>query len=149
MLDCLSYGNSETLSFDRLRPLDAKFKTLPPQAKEATLSFVQLLGNDTEYGAESIDYFRHLCEGRPLVANIDKRDPNSVSLTLFDPDLSQSSTPTSSINVELVRAGLARIDKRSPLRNAYPQVVKALDEALEEAKRTRAGAFELGDIFDD
>lgn len=126
--------------------MEAKFRSLPPQAKEASLSFVNLLGQDTEYGIESIDFFRQLCEGRPLVANIDRRDTNSVSLTLFDPDTKQSQTPTSSINVELVRNGLARIDKKSPLRAAYPNVVKALEQALTEAKRARAGAFELGEL---
>ena len=139
-----SYGNSETLAFDRLRPLDPKFRSLPPQAKEASLSFINLLGQDTEYGIESIDLFRQLCEGRPLVANVDRRDASSVSLTLFDPDVKQSQTPTSSINVEMVRNGLARIDKKSPLRAAYPNVIKALEQALTEAKRARAGAFELG-----
>jgi len=141
------YGNSETLAFDRLRPLDAKFKSLPPQAKEATLSFVQLLGNETEYGADAVDLFRQLCEGRPLVANIDKKDTSSVSLTLFDANVNLSQTSVDSLNVELVRNGLARIDKRSPLRAAYPTTVKALDEAVKEAKRTRAGAYELGESF--
>ena len=122
---------------------------MPPQAKEATLSFIQLLGSDTEYGSDSIALFRDLAEGRPLVANIDRRDPTSVSLTLFDPDVKQSQTPTSSLNVELVKYGLAKIDKRSPLRSAYPKVVQALEQARTEAKRTRAGAFEMGDILGD
>ena len=108
------------------------------------MSFVSLLGGETEYGPESIDLFRQLCEGRPLVANIDRRDPQSVSLTLYDGDSSKAQTSVNSINVELVKNGLARIDKKSTLRLAYPQVVKALDEAVEEAKKRRAGAFELG-----
>ncbi|KAK9894247.1 hypothetical protein P389DRAFT_174287 [Cystobasidium minutum MCA 4210] len=143
------YGNSEVLSYDRLRPLDARFKSLPPQAKEASLSFIQLLGNDTEYGPDAVHLFRDLCEGRPLVANVDRRDANSVSLTLYDPDVRQSQSATSSINAEMVRNGLARVDKRSPLRSAYPQMMKALQEAMDEAKKARAGAFELGDFFDD
>ena len=145
LYNCFSYGNSETLSFDRLRPLDPRFRALPPQAKEARLSFVQLLGNDTEYGPDAVHLFRDLCEGRPLVANIDRKDANSVSLTLYDPDVRASQTATSSINVEMVRNGLAKPDKRSPLRSAYPQMVKALDDAMQEAKKARAGAFELGE----
>jgi len=46
----------------------------------------------------------------------------------------------------LVREGLARIDKRSRLREAYPGVVRALDRAQEEARRGRYGAYELGDV---
>lgn len=55
----------------------------------------------------------------------------------------------SSLNVALVREGLARIDLASRFRSAYPGVVRKLEQATEEAKRSRAGAYELGDIFDD
>lgn len=33
----MDYGNEETAPFSRIRPLDAKFKSLPGQAKEARL----------------------------------------------------------------------------------------------------------------
>ncbi|KAK4705914.1 staphylococcal nuclease domain-containing protein 1, partial [Phenoliferia sp. Uapishka_3] len=147
----IDYGNSEVIPFSRLRPLAPQFKALDGQAKEATLSFVNLLGSETEYGADAMDRFRDLCEqGRQLVANIDARDSNLLHLSLFDPeDPSMSMGHESSINVSLVREGLARIDVRSRFRSAYPAVVKALDEALKEAKRTRAGAYELGDVLED
>ena len=35
----IDYGNEETLPFSRIRPLDAKFKSLPGQAKQARLRF--------------------------------------------------------------------------------------------------------------
>lgn len=39
VLACFFYsGNEETIPFTRARPLEAKFKTLPPQAQEARLS---------------------------------------------------------------------------------------------------------------
>lgn len=60
-------GNDEVLPFSRLRPLDAKFKTLPPQAQEARLSFVKLVKPEADYGAESLDRFRDLAEGRKLM----------------------------------------------------------------------------------
>lgn len=89
-------------------------------------------------------------QGRQLVANIDARDPALLHLSLFDPSNPSSlASHESSINVQLVREGLARIDPRSRFRNAYPGVVRALEEATKEAKRNRAGAYELGDIFDD
>ncbi|KAM0752525.1 hypothetical protein T439DRAFT_324618 [Meredithblackwellia eburnea MCA 4105] len=146
----IDYGNSETIPFSRLRPLAPQFKGLDGQAKEATLSFVTLLGSETEYGLEALDRFRDLCEGRQLVANIDARDTNLLHLSVFDPsDPSSSTAHEASINVQLVREGLARIDTRSRFRGAYPSVVKALDEALKEAKRSRAGAYELGDVLED
>jgi hypothetical protein len=60
-------GNDEVLPFSRLRPLDPKFKTLPPQAQEARLSFVKLVKPEADYGAESLDRFRDLAEGRKLM----------------------------------------------------------------------------------
>lgn len=86
-------------------------------------------------------------QGQTLVANIDHRDSSSLHLSLFDPsDPSSLASHESSINVQLVREGLARIDKRSRLREAYPGVVRALDRAQEEARRGRYGAYELGDV---
>ncbi|GAA5875888.1 hypothetical protein JCM3774_001113 [Rhodotorula dairenensis] len=146
----IDYGNTEIVPFSRLRPLDAQFKSLEGQAKDATLSFVSLLDWRTEYGDDARARFIELCEGQQLVANIDQRDANLLHLSLFDPnDPAALSAHENSINVQLVREGLARIDKRSRFREAYPNVVKALELAQQEARRTRAGAYELGDVLED
>ncbi|GAA5833480.1 hypothetical protein JCM9279_001538 [Rhodotorula babjevae] len=147
----IDYGNSETIPYTRLRPLAAQFKTLEGQAKDATLSFVSLLDWRVEgYGDEAMDRFRELCEGQQLVANVDERQPHLLSLSLFDPaDPNSLASPGNSLNVQLVREGLARIDRRSRLRDAYPEVVKALERAKDEARRSRAGCYELGDILED
>jgi staphylococcal nuclease domain-containing protein 1 len=127
-----------------------QFKTLEGQAKDASLSFVNLLDWRTEYGQDAMERFRELCEGQTLVANIDHREPNQLYLSLFDPsDPTSLTSHESSINVQLVREGLARIDRKSRLRDAYPGVVKALEQASKEAKRGRYGAYELGDILED
>lgn len=60
----IDYGNSEVVPHSNLRPLDVRFKTLPPQAKEATLSFVKLLSSDSEYGEEALERFRSLVDVR-------------------------------------------------------------------------------------
>ena len=36
----IDYGNEETIAFSAIRPLDAKFKSLPGQAKDARLRYV-------------------------------------------------------------------------------------------------------------
>lgn len=143
----MDYGNSEIVPFSRIRSLPQNFKALDGQSKEAALSFVLLLGSETEYGAEALERFKDLCEGRQLVANIDHRENNLLHLSLFDPSNSTTSiSPESSINLLLVSEGLARIDKRSKLREAAPKI--ALEAALVQAKRSRAGAYELGDYLD-
>lgn len=58
------YGNAESLSYTQLRPLDQQFRKLEGQAKNAVLSLVQLLGPETDYGAEAFDRFRELTEVR-------------------------------------------------------------------------------------
>jgi staphylococcal nuclease domain-containing protein 1 len=44
-LHFIDYGNEETLPFSRIRPLDAKFKSLAGQAKEARLRCEILLAH--------------------------------------------------------------------------------------------------------
>ncbi|KAA1117277.1 hypothetical protein PGT21_001942 [Puccinia graminis f. sp. tritici] len=146
----IDYGNSEVVSHGNIRSLDPRFKSLPPQAKEATLSFVKLLGPDTEYGSEALDHFRSLVEGQTLVANIDYRDPSQngrLHLSLYD--TADSPTSTSSLNHRLVREGFALINLKAPYRSAYQEQYSALENAKQEAKRNRAGAYEFGDAFDD
>jgi hypothetical protein len=55
-------GNEETTAFSRMRPLDASFKSLPGQAQEARLSFVQPAALSSDYGSEALDRFRQLSE---------------------------------------------------------------------------------------
>ncbi|KAH9448966.1 hypothetical protein MJO29_009850 [Puccinia striiformis f. sp. tritici] len=146
----IDYGNSEVVSHSNIRSLDPRFKSLPPQAKEATLSFVKLLGPDTEYGSEALDRFRSLVEGQTLVANIDYRDPTQngrLHLSLYD--TADSPTSTSSLNHRLVREGYALINLRAPYKSAYQDQYSALEDAKKEAKRNRAGAYEFGDAFED
>lgn len=58
----MDYGNSEIVPFERIRSLPQNFKSLDGQSKEAVLSFVLLLGSETEYGAEALERFKDLCE---------------------------------------------------------------------------------------
>ena len=43
LLQFIDYGNEETLPFSRIRPLEAKFKSLAGQAKSARLRSVAIL----------------------------------------------------------------------------------------------------------
>ncbi|KAF8678179.1 Tudor domain [Rhizoctonia solani] len=149
-LTFVDYGNQETAPFSNTRPLDPRFKTLSPQAQDARLSFVKLAGPDTEYAEDAIGRFRSLAEGRKLVANVDHKDGHILHLRLIDPqDPHSANDPHASINTELVRDGLAMIDKKERYLASYPGVVNALKDATLSAKRERLGMYELGDIGDD
>ncbi|KAI0365623.1 transcription factor [Pilatotrama ljubarskyi] len=147
----IDYGNQDTVGFKDIRPLDPKFRSLPGQAQDARLSFVKLVAPESEYHDEAVDRFRALCEGRKLVANIDHKEGQLLHLRLIDPsDPAVAQDPYACINVDLVREGLATIDKKGcKYLSAYPAMVKKLQEALTTAKRDRAGMFEFGDIEED
>ncbi|KAF8967855.1 hypothetical protein BDZ97DRAFT_1801575 [Flammula alnicola] len=147
----IDYGNQDTVAFSNIRPLDPKFRSLPGQAHDARLSFVKLVGPESDYHTEAIDRFRSICEGRKLVANIDHREGPLLHLRLIDPsNPSVAQDPTACINADLVSEGLASIDRKGcKYLSSYPQVLKKLQASIAEAKRDRAGMFEFGDVEED
>ncbi|KAF8444736.1 hypothetical protein L210DRAFT_1037095 [Boletus edulis BED1] len=147
----IDYGNQDTVKFSNLRPLDPKFRSLPGQAQDARLSFVKLVNPDSEYYPEAVDRFCSLCEGRKLVANVDQREGNTLHLRLIDPaDPASAHNPLACINADLLREGLASIDRKNcKYLGAYPHVVKHLQECVAAGKRERLGMFEFGDIEED
>jgi staphylococcal nuclease domain-containing protein 1 len=83
----IDYGNSEVVAHGNIRSLDPRFKSLPAQAKEATLSFVKLLGPDTEYGQEALDRFRSLVEVRRSLLFLPTFDVHTVIFKCFPPQM--------------------------------------------------------------
>ena len=112
---------------------------------------MKLVDPNSEYYQEAIDRFRSLCEGRKLIANIDHKDGPIMHLRLIDPqDPASANDPLTCINADLLREGIASIDRKNcKYLQAYPDVVKRFQEAVNEAKRARAGIFEYGDVEDD
>ncbi|KAI0063561.1 transcription factor [Artomyces pyxidatus] len=147
----IDYGNQDTVGFENIRPLDPRFRSLPGQAHEARLSFIKLVGPDSEYHQDAIDRFRQLCEGRKLVANIDHKEGQVLHLRLIDPaDPAVASDPLACVNADLLREGLAAIDRKGcKYLSAYPQVVKKLQDSVALAKKDRLGMFEFGDVEED
>lgn len=109
------------------------------------------MGSESEYHTEAVDRFRQLCEGRKLVANIDQKEGGLLHLRLIDPtDSNVTQDPLSSINADLVSEGLASVDRKGcRYFNAYPSVVKKLQDSVKAAKRDRLGMFEFGDVEED
>ncbi|KAF9465009.1 hypothetical protein BDZ94DRAFT_1281658 [Collybia nuda] len=147
----IDYGNQDTVTFANIRSLDAKFRSLPGQAHEARLSFVKLVGPESDYHEEAVDRFRSLCEGRKLVANIDHKEGSLLHLRLMDPaDPAAAHDPLACINADLLGEGLASIDRKNcRYLGSYPQVVKKLQDSVLLAKRNRSGMFEFGDVEED
>lgn len=112
---------------------------------------MKLVPEESEYHDEAVERFRTLCEGRKLVANVDQKEGQVLHLRLIDPtDPAVAQDPYASINVDLVREGLATVDKKGcRYLSSYPAMAKKLQEAITIAKRDRAGMFEFGDVEED
>ncbi|RUS16817.1 hypothetical protein BC937DRAFT_90763 [Endogone sp. FLAS-F59071] len=156
----VDYGNSEVIPLTRVRPLPPNFTQLPHQASEAVLSFLKVPARevrcnvldtaglvDVDYGNEAYERLQELTQDKQLVANIDYRESNVLSLTLYDP--AQSQTPEASINADMVREGLATVNTKVWYARGNQATIKKLQEALEAAKSDRLGMFEYGDITAD
>ena len=74
-----------------------------------------------------------------------------MHLRLMDPsDPAAQQDPFACINADLLRDGLAAIDRKNcKYLSIYPQVMKKLQEAVADAKRERQGMFEFGDVEED
>ncbi|KAI5123940.1 hypothetical protein M0805_006355 [Coniferiporia weirii] len=147
----IDYGNQDTVAFKDIRPLDSKFRSLPGQAQDARLSFVKLVDPNSDYFQEAVDRFRSLCEGRKLVANVDYREGPLLHLRLIDPtDPNAAQDPLACVNIDLVREGLASVDRKGcKYLSAYGAVVKKIQDAVLGAKTDRLGMFEFGDVEED
>ncbi|KAI9008144.1 hypothetical protein BC832DRAFT_583239 [Gaertneriomyces semiglobifer] len=163
LLVYVDYGNSETVSASHIRPLDSSFNTmaLAPQAVEAKLAYISVPGLDEDYGDEAFESLRDLTEGRTLQATILGRVASvtgtgqALSVVLVDP----KKRSAGSINEELVKAGLATVEKsvakrftasqKAGGRDAKKGVIGALIDAQDYAKKTRANMWRYGDFTAD
>ncbi|GAO52427.1 hypothetical protein SAICODRAFT_62713 [Saitoella complicata NRRL Y-17804] len=146
----VDYGNTEHIPFANLR-LGAP-SGLPPQAQEATLSFIRPPPAGSEYALDARASLASLITNRQLVACIDRSPGGSpLELTLYDPTNSASVDPSESVNAEMVREGMCRVvpQKERGWEKAFAGVLTGLEEKEGEARRGRRGIWEYGDVFGD
>lgn len=84
------------------------------------------------------------------MANIDSQEGSLLHLRLIDAQNPASATdPYECLNAELLRDGLAIIDRKCSYLSGHPQLLKKLKDSVVEAKKDRAGMFEFGDVEED
>lgn len=152
----VDFGNSESIPWSQLRPLDQDkygVQKLKAQAIDASLSFVQWPASD--YFAEALGYAAELTEGRQLVASFDFVDSkeNLSYITLYDPK-KDGSMPglNDSLNKEVIASGFAMVPKKLKAwerSKPFESYLKHLKEVEDQAKQDRLGMWEYGDVTED
>lgn len=160
----IDYGNSERVPFTHLRPIpqpDAYSpQKLKPQAIDAVFSFLQF-PKQAEYVDEAASYVGQVTAAKQLVAKVDHVSApdgsssssaaatgTSLHVTLFDPSVSGS--VKDSVNAELVREGLAMVNRKAPAwEKSQVDTLKELQGKEDEARSLRKGMWEYGDLTED
>ena len=145
----VDYGNDETVPWSRLRALaQPQFSTqkLKPQASDAVLSFAQL-PTSAQYLREAVAYIAEITEGVELVANVDYISEGTWTVTLMDKN---APGIDDSINAHVIGAGLAMVPKKlKAWEKAASDTLTTLKKLESEAKESRRGMWEYGDITED
>lgn len=147
----IDFGNSELISWSRLRPLtqpEFSVQKLRSQAVDAVLSFLQFPLN-SDYMEDAVNFVGEQAFDRQLVANVDHVSPEgTLHVTLLDPSVSKNLDH--SINADIVREGLAMVPKKlKPWERAATETLAHLRAVEEEAKEDRSGMWEYGDLTED
>lgn len=147
----VDYGNSETLPWSKLRPLNQpqfSAQKLRPQALDAALSFLQF-PPAADYLQDSVAFVEDQVFDRQLVANVDYVDSEgTLHVTLLDPAISKSLDQ--SINADIVAEGMAMVPRKlKAWERASAETLETLRELEEEAKEVRRGMWEYGDLTED
>lgn len=140
------YGNSELVDFKKLGPLDPKYTSLPAQAREARLSFIELPQN-AEYLEDACAFFQTQCQ-KQLVASVDRKEGSSTYLSLYDPDNQDASD---SINAAMIEEGWGTVtaSKKMTWEKSYGTTVTGLRQRQADAQKRHRGMWEFGDSTTD
>jgi len=136
----VDYGNSEVVPVTRIRKLEEEFnvKKLKPQAVEAVLAYLKAPPIEDDAGKEAAEFLKELVWGKPMMANVEKRDLNGVlHLTLGDRESQVH------VNAALLRAGLARVEWVRG--EQFREMMEKLREEENKARSSHAGIWEYGD----
>ena len=145
----VDYGNSETVPLARLRPIPGSVPTVaqvPAQAVEYRLAYIKP-PRDEELAREASALVEEVLaeRGGQVGCKIEfKERSGRVHATLY------SKSTGESINSLLLRAGLAKIERRrlDPRGGGADPAIAVLREEQDAARRSRLGIWQYGDAVD-
>jgi len=151
----IDYGNTETVTVDRIRALPPEFQKTPAQAKKAKLAYITAPDTDSEFGPEAAEFFKSLCWGKDLLANVQfttsvKEKGSKIESELHHITLGDEETKIF-INAAMVMHGLASVDskKKLPQRGVKWPMWNILKEEEEIAKKERLNIWQYGEYGSD
>ncbi|PWA71963.1 TUDOR-SN protein 1 [Artemisia annua] len=153
----IDYGNQETVTYNQLRPADPSVSSAPGLAQLCQLAYLKVPSLDEDYGQEAAVHLSEstLAEPKEFKAVIEERDTsggkvkgqgtgNVLLVTLID------EKADTSINAIMLKAGVARLEKRRRWEPKDKQLVlDELEKYQAEARTHRYGMWEYGDIQSD
>ena len=160
----IDYGNSEALPWTTLRALPEKWSpvtgSLPPQARDASLSFVRPPRQGTEYVADAWAWLSERVLEREMAGIVDfedAKDQGRLWVTVFGRESLEGGGVEDSVNRELVEEGLAVAVTAKKARGLWEKrgletkdgVIKGIQVGEEKAREERRGVWEYGDLGED
>ncbi|KAK7350749.1 hypothetical protein VNO77_09672 [Canavalia gladiata] len=153
----IDYGNQEEVPYSQLRPLDPSVSTAPGLAQLCSLAYIKIPNLEEDFGQEAAEYLSELTlnSGKEFRAKVEERDTSggkvkgqgtgtilAVTLVAVDSEIS--------VNAAILQEGLARIEKKNRWdRKERQQALDNLEQFQEEARTSRVGMWQYGDIQSD
>ncbi|XP_010491343.1 PREDICTED: staphylococcal nuclease domain-containing protein 1 [Camelina sativa] len=153
----IDYGNQETVPYSAIRPIDASVSAAPGLAQLCRLAYIKVPSLEEDFGPEAGEYLHTvtLGSGKEFKAVIEERDTSggkvkgqgtgtefAVTLIAVDDEIS--------VNAAMLQEGIARMEKR---KRWEPKdklaALDALEKFQEEARKSRIGIWQYGDIESD
>lgn len=141
----IDWGNTEKVSWSKLRALSPDHQKLKPQCFEAVLSCLELPVG-TEYFNAALEGLEHITSEAELVAMVDNvAQDGTISATFYKAEDVEADDPTTTINALMAAEGLAFVSKQLKPWERKSPYLKVFNAAQKEAFDDHRGMWQYGD----
>ncbi|CAN6822294.1 unnamed protein product [Brassica oleracea] len=153
----IDYGNQETVPYSAVRPIEPSVSSAPGLAQLCRLAYIKVPSVEDDFGPEAGEYLHTvtLGSGKEFKAVVEERDTSggkvkgqgtgtelAVTLIAVDDEIS--------VNAAMLQEGIARMEKRKKWEHKDKQAaLDALEKFQDEARKSRTGIWQYGDIQSD